>query len=253
MPPPVQPITLITGATDGIGLALARLYRRQNRPLVLLGRRPFAQTPLVDDFSPASYCQADLSHPDCGEAVAGWLRAAGISQIGRLIHNAAAGYYGPTAAQPGNSIRQITATNLTAPVSLTHTLLPLLARPGGQIVFISSVVAALPCPDYAVYGASKAALDAFALNMRLEVGDDLRVQVIRPGATRSGMHAKSGLSPERVNWQRFPSAETVAAQIEQAIEEGRPAATLGLGNRLAHWSGRYLGGWVDAALRRRRR
>lgn len=253
MPQADQPLTVITGATDGIGLALARRYRRQNRPVALIGRRAFKQTPLADDFAPENYCQIELSRPDCGEVVAGWLQAAGITQIGRLIHNAATGYYGPTDTQSADSIRRVTTVNLTAPVALTHALLPLMARPGGQIVFISSVVTALPCPDYAVYGASKAALDAFALNLRLELGEELHVQVIRPGATRSGMHAKSGLPPEKINWQNFPPAETVAAQIEQAIERRRATVTLGLGNRLAHWGGHYLGSWIDAALRRRRR
>ncbi|GAB4439398.1 MAG: SDR family oxidoreductase [Anaerolineae bacterium] len=253
MSPPTPLLTLITGATDGIGLALARHYRRQKRPLALIGRRPFADTPLATDFAPDDYCQAELSRPDCGELVADWLQSRAGGPVGLLIHNAASGYYGLTPHQPADSIRQVMAVNLAAPVALTHALLPQMARPGGQIVFISSVVAGLPCPDYAVYGASKAALDAFALNLRLELGDELTVQIVRPGATRSGMHAKSGLPPEKVNWRSFPPAETVAVQIARAIEGRRAAVTLGWGNRLAHWGGRHLGGWLDAALRRGRR
>jgi short-subunit dehydrogenase len=130
-------------------------------------------------------------------------------------------------------------------------LLPLLPRPGGKVVFISSVVSALACPDYAVYGATKAALDGLARNLRLELRDEIAVQVIHPGATRTGMHAKSGLSRQQMNWDKFPPAEQVAGQIAAAIDRNRSAVTIGLGNRVLQLSGRYFGGLVDAALRRR--
>ena len=248
-----SPVTIITGATDGIGLALARRWRTQDRRLVLIGRQPFEQTALADDFPAKSYCRVDLAESNCTDTVVRWLDSAGITQIDILIHNAAVGYYGHTAGQSPETIRQINAVNLFAPVALTHTLLPLITRPGGKVAFISSVVSSLPCPEYAVYGASKAALDGFALNLRLELQGQIHVQVIRPGATRSGMHAKSGLSPKKIDWRKFPPTEEVAAQIERAISTRRNTVTLGFNNRLAQFAGRYFGGLFDAVMRRRYR
>lgn len=244
------PTIFITGATDGIGLALARHYRHR-ATLLLLGRRPFAQTPLVAEFQADDYCRVDLSRPDCADVVADWLRRCRVDRIDTLLHNAATGYVGHTAEQTPVSIRDLTAVNLHAPITLTHRLLPLLPHPHGKIVFISSVVAALACPNYAVYGATKSALDGFARNLRLELRGRAQVLLISPGATRTGMHAKSGLTRQMNNWDNFAPADVVARQIAQAIERGRPATTIGWSNRLLRWGGRHVGGLFDAAMRKR--
>lgn len=246
------PTIFITGATDGIGLALAHHYKNQAN-LLLLGRRPFAQTPLAAEFQADNYCRVDLSRPNCADAAAEWLRRRRVERIDVLLHNAAAGYVGRTAEQTPAGIRDLIAVNLHAPIALTHRLLPLLPRPHGKIVFISSVVTALACPNYAVYGATKSALDGFARNLRLELRGRAHVLLISPGATRTGMHAKSGLTRQMANWDNFAPADTVARQIAQAIERGRPATTIGWGNRLLRWGGQHVGGLFDAAMRRRAR
>ncbi len=243
---------LITGATDGIGLALAHRYRQQAAQLILVGRRPWAEVPLTD-FSSEVYCQADLSQPECASLIQNHLHHRQIERLDLLIHNAGLGYYGPPAAQSLDSIDTLVTVNLWAPVALTHTLLPHLRRAGGQVVFISSVVSALPGPEYAVYGATKAAIDGLARNLRIELRGSVAVQVIHPGATRSGMHAKSGMPKTVADWEKFPPAEQVAEQIVQAIDSRRPAVTLGLTNRLLRWSGRHLAGPLDWLLRRRYR
>lgn len=245
---------LITGATDGLGLALARHYQQQATPveLVLIGRRPFEATPLTE-FSPASYCQVDLARPDCAEIVTRHLAERDLNRLDLLIHNAGLGYVGSTAEQPNESIQLVVAVNLWAPLALSHALLPRLETARGKLVFISSVVSALPCPDYAVYGATKAALDGFARSLRLELEPAVRVQVIRPGAMRSGMHRKSGVDKARMDWERFSAVETVAGQVARAIASDRPAVTIGWLNRLLRFGGRYLAGPLDATMRRRAR
>ena len=96
-------------------------------------------------------------------------------------------------------IENLIHVNLRAPVTLTHALLPRLKAAKGKIVFISSVISNMPCPDYAVYGATKSAIDSFARNLRIELEGIVSVQAIHPGATRTGMHAKMGLSKEKIN------------------------------------------------------
>lgn len=241
-------IVLITGATDGIGLALARHYQACGAQLVLVGRRPLSGLdPQL--FSAANYCQTDLSTAGCAAGLVAFLQQQGIDRLDLLIHNAGMGSYGPPGDESAATISALLAVNLRAPVELTHALLPWLARARGRLVFISSVAAALPTADYAVYGATKAALDGFARSLRPELAGRVAVQVIHPGATRSGMHAKIGAP---VNTRRYPAAERTAAAIAAAITRGGRATRIGAANRVLWFAGRNVSGLVDRLARRRR-
>ncbi|HMQ32071.1 MAG TPA: SDR family NAD(P)-dependent oxidoreductase, partial [Chloroflexaceae bacterium] len=235
---------LITGASDGIGLALARLFQAEGARVVGVGRRPPAE---LERELRGDYCRVDLAQPFAAAVVAEFLRRRGVDELDLLIHCAGVGSYGPVEAQAAGAIDALLDTNLRAPVALTHALLPALAAVAGRVVFIGSVAAALPVPDYAVYGATKAALEGFARGLRVELRGRAGVQVIHPGATRTGMHAKVGAPLERMGWRRFPPPERVARQIARAIAGGAPVATVGLGNRLLRLAGRHLGGLVDRA------
>jgi short-subunit dehydrogenase len=219
----------------------------------MLGRRAPAQIdPALRDA--ASYCRVDLGQPSCAPLVRHFLQTRGITRLDLLIHNAAIGYYGPTAAQEPHAIGALLAVNLRAPLSLTHTLLPWLQQARGKLVFISSVVSALPGPEYAVYTASKAALDGLARSLRTELRrEGVAVQCIYPGATRTSMHARSGAPLDKLGWQRFPPPEKVAARIARAIDSSRESVTIGAGNRLLQLAGRHAPGIVDSLLRRRSR
>ncbi|MEZ4590382.1 MAG: SDR family NAD(P)-dependent oxidoreductase [Chloroflexota bacterium] len=228
---------LITGATDGIGLALAQQFSTAENRLILVGRRP---VPTLNNplFTPQTYCQADLAQPHAADAIANWLAAQGIEALDRLIHNAGTGYFGSIADQALDQIDELLTVNLHSPIAITHKLFPLLQKARGQVVFVSSVATAVPTPEYAVYGASKLALEGFARSLRVEWQGQVTVQTIRPGATRTGMHQKIGLTPDKMNWEKFPPAETVARQIMWAIERKRPSATIGFGNKLLRFAGR---------------
>ena len=220
----MQPI-LITGATDGIGLALARIYAAQGNRLILLGRKPLND--LTDPlFAETSYVQADLAQDDCAERVLAFCERQNISKISAVIHNAGMGYVGEIGAQSAEQVATLITVNLTAPVRLTHALLPLMD--GGKLVFISSVASVLPATEYATYTASKAALDGFARSLRVELAGKVAVQVIHPGATRTGMHRKVGMAENQ--YRRFPSAEKISRRIATAIETNRRTVTIGTVN-----------------------
>ena len=244
---------LITGATSGIGLALARRYAAQGDRLVLVGRRDPA-TLDATFFTPARYCRVDLASPTCAAEIAAWLDAHAIAGLDVLVHNAGLGYVGALADQSAADINTLVDVNLRAPVLLTRRLLPRMAAQG-RIVFVSSLAAVMPTPDYAVYSATKAALDSFAANLRLELQAQRRpvhVQVIHPGATRTEMHAKSGM-PARQSRTGFADPDAVAAAIQRAVTRGRRQQTIGAANRLAYHGVRLSGTLIDRLLVRRAR
>lgn len=226
---------LITGATSGLGLELARLYAPDSR-LLLLGRKPLSK--LSDKlFHDHAYCQCDLSKPNCAEVVKEWLEIEGVTSLDLLVHNAAVGYYGNLIRQSDKSLEELLQTNLYAPIRLTHALLPHLKVAKGKIVFISSVAANLPVAQFSVYGASKAALSSFARNLRLELSD-VHVQIIYPGAIQTEMHSKSGAT--KLHTKNFPSAEGTAKKILSAIVKDQHEVTIGFGNQLVRNVGYYF-------------
>ncbi len=242
---------LLTGATDGIGLALAQQYRQTNARLVLVGRRSLAD--LSDDlFTGDTYCQADLADANCTAQISAWLHERGITAIDLVIHNAASGYVGTIWDQDAQNIRQLVQVNLWTPVALSHLLYPLVERAEGKIAFVSSVAAALPGPDYAVYTATKAALEGFVRSWRIELaadGSPVQLQILRPGATRTNMHAKSGaqFSSDRV--ARFAAPTRVATAMRHTLAGTQEAVTFGLFNKLLRGAGSHCEGWIEGLMR----
>ncbi|MCA9971147.1 MAG: SDR family NAD(P)-dependent oxidoreductase [Anaerolineales bacterium] len=235
---------LITGATDGIGLALARHYARLGARLILVGRRETAP----DVGGEALYCRADLAADTAAADVERCLAAHGVEALDVVIHNAGVGYYGRFADQSWDSIENIYRVNLETPILLTQALLPRLRRARGQLVFISSMVTALPGPDYAVYTATKRALDGFARSLRPELRGEVTVQVIHPGATFTGMHVKMGIAREVMDWTQFTPVDETAIRIASRIKQQKPAATLFLSNRIVRALGHL--GLFDRILQR---
>ncbi len=245
-----QRCVLITGATDGIGQKLAALYASEGDRVVLLGRRPVSELsePLPDG---SAYCRADLARDDCVQRVLSFLDSQGVHEIDVVVHNAATGYFGSLEGQPESSIDETLKVNLTAPILLTRGLISRITKNRGQLVFISSVVSALPCPEYAVYAASKSALDGFVRSLRSELEGSLKVQVIYPGATRTAFHAKLGIPRGRLDPRGFASPESMAREIHKAVRLGHREATIGLSNRLLRFAGIWARPLVDYVVRSR--
>ncbi len=235
---------LITGATDGIGKALAQQYSANSR-LVLVGRRPLTDLdgPL---YTETTYCRADLAERDAPHTIRDFLTTHNIERLDVLVHNAGIGSYGPLTDETSERIQDLVNVNYRTPVALTHTLLPWLD--GAKVVFISSVAANLPTADYTVYAATKSALDGFANNLRVELNGYAHVQLIHPGATKTGMHGKIGADAV-LDTSKYPTAEAVATQIKAIIDGDGRGGAIGFSNKALLWAGKHAARLIDTMMK----
>ena len=237
---------LITGASDGIGQALALRYAAAGVRVLGIGQRVFPSS-LAGSVAPTDYAAIDLGADDCVAAVRAFLDLRQVTHLDILVHNAACGWYGVPVQQDNASIDRLLDVNLYAPIALTHALLPRLRLADGVVAFVSSVHSVLPTPDFAVYTATKAGLDGFARSLRLEERRAVDVIVLWPGPTRTQMHTRSGVPAARIRPERFASPDTVAQAMMNAIQRRRSRA-VGLGNRLLRWVALRFDTPLDALL-----
>jgi len=179
----------------------------------------------------------DLRKSDAPAEVQRGLDRLEVDSCDVLIHNAAAGWVGAFPEQTAECIHDLLETNVWAPITLTHRLLTQ-ASAHARIVFVSSPVAHWPSPDYAVYAASKAALEAFARALRAERSVPASVQVVRPSATATEMLDSETAARLGVDPARFATAEKTATNLMAAIR-GSP-----------RWRGTDFGSSMAAPLRR---
>ncbi len=180
---------VITGASRGLGLALARFLAEQGATLVLTARDAEALAAAGATLSSAATVRAvagDVSDPDHRAEVAD---AVG-PRLDLLVHNASA--LGPSPlprlehTDPAD-LRDVLETNLVAPLALTQALLPALRTARGLVVFVSSDAARGGYEGWGAYGASKAALELLASTLAHEEADVASVAV-DPGDMRTAMH-----------------------------------------------------------------
>lgn len=224
-----RPIVLITGATAGIGLALARRMAKDHR-LVLCGRRGAREC--ADNLPDgALYIQADFETPnDAVDAIDDALHEARIDALHRVIVNAGTGYYGSVDTERAATIRRTLDVNFAAPVLLARRMAPFLEKARGKLVLIGSVAhrGAANMPSYA---ASKAGLAGLARSLASEWQDRIAVQIIHPGPTATEMHEKAGYQAGKLRRLFFPAAD-MADEIARLTEGQKSSATVSISARL---------------------
>ncbi|MCA9692905.1 MAG: SDR family oxidoreductase [Myxococcales bacterium] len=197
-PPPWTPATaLITGASRGLGRALALALARRGVRVALVARGEAALADVVAEIEAAGgeahALVADLSAPGIAHAVAGQA-AARLGPVELLINNASE--LGPTPlsllvdGEP-DALTRVLMTNLVAPFDLTRVLVgSMLLRERGVVVNISSDAAVEAYPEWGFYSASKAALDHLTRIWAAELGDaGVRLFSVDPGEMNTAMHA----------------------------------------------------------------
>lgn len=207
---------LLTGATGGIGHAIARAFGARGASLVLSGRRTEVLEPLAAELG-ARVIAADLSQREDVERLA--------SEVGELdvaVFNAALPGSGPLLDYTGEQIDRALEVNLRAPIMLTRALAPaMVSRGRGHLVFVSSLSGKAAAPGASVYSATKFGLRGFALCLREDLrADGVGVSVVLPGFIRgAGMFADSGAELPPGLGTRSP--EQVASGVIRAIERNK--------------------------------
>src|SRR5690349_13481902 len=207
---------LVTGATGGLGMAIARALAGRGASPVLTGRRADVLAPLADSIAGRAIA-ADLSDPADVDRL---LAEAGDVDV--LVANAALPGSGHITSFSIEDIDRALAVNLRAPMVMARRLAePMSARGSGHIVFVSSLSGKAASGGGSVYAATKFGLRGFAHGLREDLRDaGVGVSVVLPGFIRDGgMFHDANVKLPRFVGTRTP--EEVAAGVLRAIERDR--------------------------------
>jgi short-subunit dehydrogenase len=243
---------LLTGATGGLGRALARALAEQGAELLLSGRDAAR---LADGTSgiggtgrtACSVC-ADLTLPADIERTAEAARAFGVNV---LINNAGVNAFGLYEQQDWRTVEQVMATNLMSPMRLTHALLPWLkAQDQAAIVNIGSTFGSLPFPGFVAYSSAKAGLRGFSQALRRELADSsVEVIHVAPRAIATALNSDAVNALNREMGSQADSPEAAARQIVAALRGGRGESHFGFPERLFAWLNGCAPAVIDQALK----
>jgi short-subunit dehydrogenase len=225
MPDPFQDqVVLITGASTGIGAALARELDRRGARLVLVARRLAPLTALAATLRDALPVAADVTRRDDVEAA----RDAALARFGRIdawVNNAGRGITRPLAALTDADVDDMVAVNLKSVLYGMQAVLPhLTARGSGAIVNVSSMLSRVPVATLrSAYSAAKAAVNSLTETLRIELATShpgIKVQLVLPGvvATDFGLNALGGGPDSRA----LPGAQDVE-EVARVIADGMAA------------------------------
>lgn len=207
---------LLTGATGGLGHAIARALSSRGAQLILTGRRTDVLEPLALELGARSLA-VDLSE---SSEVDRLLSEAGEFDI--LVANAALPASGLLDSFTMAEIDRALEVNLRAPIAMAHALAPVMVKRGrGHLLFMSSLSGKTGTAGSSIYNATKFGLRGFAMAMRAELHDTgVGVSAVFPGFIReAGMFAESGVKLPAGVGTRTP--EDVAKAVIQAIERNR--------------------------------
>jgi|SRR6185436_1365588 len=237
---------LVTGASSGIGAAIARLLAADGVELVLTARRRDALDKIAAECAArgatVQVITADLGAP--GAAAALWTEATAARPIDILVNNAGFGYYRPFTTADWDRDAELLQLNVTSLVELSRRFVG--ARAGltdrAYLLNIASIAAYQSVPCFAVYASSKAFVRNFTEALHDELaGTPISATCVCPGGTLTEFHAQAGAGD--YGWvanRSMMSAEAVAAIALRAMRKRRRTTIPGLINKLSCWGVRLV-------------
>jgi uncharacterized protein len=241
-----RPVALITGASSGIGAALAREAANDGHDLILVARRREPMQALASELTAAgtavTILEKDLSQTGAAASLIETIEQRGLA-IDVLINNAGLGDNGPfDQADPGR-IDQMLQVNVVALTELTRLVLPKMrARGRGRIMLVASTAAFQPGPGMAVYYATKAYVLSFGQAIAYELGGSgISVTTLCPGPTETEFAQVAHMEGVALFKGPMPimSAAEVAHRGYQALLRGQRVVITGLLNSMIALSTRF--------------
>jgi len=249
---------LLTGASGGIGQALARELAARGARLGLLGRSAAPVIRLAAELNggpgEALAIPADLTLSSGREAARSAMHQ-GFGGTDVLINNAGITDFINFANQDPQVIGHIFELNVLAPMQLTRAILPELLKQGrGRIVNLGSILGSIAFPCFASYSASKFALRGFSEALRRELdGSGVGVTYVAPRAVKTGLNSPAVYRMAAAVRMHMDDPEVVARQVVRAVESDRKDVYLGFPESLFVRVNALLPRLVDGALRKQNR
>ncbi|HET8593365.1 MAG TPA: SDR family oxidoreductase [Solirubrobacterales bacterium] len=245
--PSVSGTALVTGASAGIGTAIARELASRGYAVALVARREERLRSLEAELSAehgvvAETIACDLGEPDERDRLAGELRERGRS-VEVLVNNAGFGHQADFATSPRERMVGMVRLNVEAVVDLTSRYVAgMVERGRGAVINIASTGAFQPLPGSAVYGASKAFVLSFSEALRTELrGSGVSVTAVCPGPVRTEFTAAAGLPgvEERTPGAFWMSADDVARHAVDGAARDRRVVVPGVLNQASAFAGQH--------------
>ncbi|WP_036962285.1 SDR family NAD(P)-dependent oxidoreductase [Promicromonospora kroppenstedtii] len=225
-----QDVALVTGATSGIGFAVARELAQRSRDVLIVADRDVeeaVQALRTHTGTAVKGLRVDLTREDGVATTAARARELGVRT---LVLNAGVGVHGPFLRTPLQDELRLVDLNVRSVVHLTHALVPDLVAAGtGRIMVTSSIAATMPAPLFATYAASKAFLRSFAWSLRGELtGTGVTVTTLLPSATRTPFFREAEMEGTRIGRAPKSSPALVARRAVDGMLAGRAEVVPGL-------------------------
>jgi short-subunit dehydrogenase len=240
-----KPVTVITGASVGIGAALARVFARNGHEVALVARREKEMVQLATELAVSAKYKphvitADLQRSDAPARIAHELLGRGLEPA-IIVNNAGFGLHGPAAEVDRAEQLAMIDLNVRALTDLSLRWIDGIVKHKGGILNVASVAGFMPGPSMAVYYASKAYVLSFteALSRELEpLG--VRVTVLCPGPVKTEFQARAGVDTRPTSPLLRRTAEQVAQAGYDGFMAGKRMVIPGVGNKIVSMLPRFL-------------
>ena len=248
---------IITGASMGIGRALALAWADEKATLILSARGREALDEVAEEVAARGARAVVVAGDVTDEAHRVELvnRAALHGGVDILINNAGRGFYSPALKIDVAKLRELFELNVIAPLRLVQLAAPQLEAAKGTVVMMSSVAGVVAAPRYGAYAASKFALEAIAMALRSELAEaSVRVVVIRPGPVDTPFRANATRAEGESGYDapdpKAQPADLVARKTVRAVLRGTPVVETSNFVRVASATSRFAPFVLRRALRR---
>jgi len=254
----MQPVCLITGASAGIGAALARVFAENGQAVVMTARVEAELAAIADGIAAAGLARprvivADLGQADGPARLAETLAVAGL-EPSFVVNNAGFGLIGNAVELDRAEQLAIIDLNIKALTDLSLRWLEPITRHRGGILNVASIAAFFPGPGMAVYHASKAYVLSFTEAMHEELkADGVRVCALCPGPVDTDFNKRAGVAEAYFSDFFKRTADRVARDGYQGFMEGHRVVAPGMPNRIATLLPRLIPRGLMLALAARRR